>query len=79
VKTRVRRFAVVHPVGKPPFKDRAELHYRDNKELADQIAMYARSKWPMPQQIAVDVHAQHILINGQHRASYSIHEHRSNP
>ena len=38
VKARIKRFAVVWPVGRPPFKDRAELHYRDNKELADQLA-----------------------------------------
>jgi hypothetical protein len=79
VKTRVRRFAVVHPVGKPPFKTRPELHYRDNRELADQLTQYARTIWPAPQQIAVDVHASHILVNGVHRASYSIHEHRSQP
>lgn len=77
MKARIKRFAVVHLVGKPPFRERAELHYRDNKELADQIATYARTKWPMPQRIQVDVHAQHILVNGRHSASYSIHEHRS--
>lgn len=77
MKTRIRRFAVVQPVGRAPFRERAELHYRDNKELADQLATYARSKWPMPQQIQVDVHAKHILVNGHHSANYSLHERRS--
>lgn len=77
MKARIKRFAVVHPVGKPPFKDRAELHYRDNKELVDQLTRYCRTKWPLPQRIAVDTHAEHILVNGAHCASYSLHEHRA--
>lgn len=77
MKTRIKRFAVIHPVGHAPFKDRADLHYRDNRELAAQLTTYARSKWPQPQQIKVDVHAQHILVNGTHCANYSIHEYRS--
>lgn len=76
MKARVKRFAIVHPVGRAPFKDRAELHYRDNKELVRQLATYARSKWPLPQKIDIDVHAKHVLIDGQHRANFSIHEHR---
>lgn len=79
MKARVKRFAVVHPVGRAPFKDRAELCFRDNKELADQLATYARTKWPHPQRIQVDVHAGHILINGAHRANFSLHEHRTHP
>lgn len=77
MKARIRRFAVVHPLGRAPFRDRPELHYRDNKELAEQLTQYARTKWPAPQRIQIDVHAKHILINEVHRASYSIHEHRS--
>lgn len=77
MKTRIKRFAVVQPVGHRPYKDRAELHYRDNQELATQLATYARSKWPVPQQISVDVHANQILVDGQHRANFSIHEHRA--
>jgi len=77
VKARIKRFAVVWPVGRAPFKDRAELHYRDNKELADQLATFCRSKWRMPQRIDIDVHAGHVLINGAHCASFSIHEHRT--
>lgn len=77
MKARVKRFAVVHPVGKPPFRDRAELHYRDNKELAEQLTTYARTKWPAPQRIDIDTHANHILVNGRQVGSFSIHEHRS--
>lgn len=76
MKTRVRKFAVVHPVGHRPFKDRAELQFRDNRELAQQLSVYCRSKWPAPQKIDVDVHAAHILVNGNHVANFSLHEHR---
>lgn len=76
MKARIKRFAIVHPVGRAPFKDRAELHYRDNKELADQLATFCRSKWPMPQRIDIDIHAGHVLVDGNHRGSFSIHEHR---
>ena len=76
MKARIKRFAIVHPVGHRPFKDRAELQYRDNRELAEQLTRYCRSKWPMPQKIQIDVHAGHVLVNGAHRANFSIHEHR---
>ncbi|MFM9430032.1 hypothetical protein [Arthrobacter sp. MP_2.3] len=77
MKARVKRFAIVHPVGHRPYRDRAELNYRDNKELASQLATYARSKWPVPQQISVDIHSAQILVDGRHRANFSIHEHRA--
>lgn len=77
MKARIKRFAVIHPVGHRPYKDRAELHYRDNKELASQLATYARSKWPVPQKINVDLQSNQILVDGQHRANFSIHEHRA--
>ena len=76
-KTRVKRFAIVQPVGHRPYKDRADLHFRDNKELANQLSTFARSKWPVPQLIQVDLHAKQILVDGQHRANFSIHEYRA--
>lgn len=76
-RTRVKRFAIVQPVGHRPYKDRAALHFRDNKELATQLSTYARSKWPVPQEIQVDLHAKQILVDGQHRANFSIHEYRA--
>jgi hypothetical protein len=75
-KPRIKRFAVVQPIGHRPFKDRADLDFRDNAELATQLVMYARSKWPAPQQLAVDTHAQQILVDGTPRANYSLHEYR---
>ncbi|QAY16091.1 hypothetical protein SEA_ELESAR_40 [Arthrobacter phage Elesar] len=75
-KTRIQRFAVVQPIGRAPYKDRADLDYRDNAELATQLTMYARSKWPLPQRIDVDVHAKQIIVDGTPRANYSIHEYR---
>lgn len=77
MKARVKKFAVIQPVGHRPYKDRAELNFRDNHELAAQLATFARSKWPVPQQIRVDVHAKQILVDGLHRANFSIHEHRA--
>jgi len=76
MKARIKRFAVIQPVGKAPYKDRANLHYRDNQELTAQLATFARTKWPLPQQISVDLHARQILVDGQHRANFSIHEPR---
>lgn len=76
MKARIKRFAVIQPVGHAPYKDRANLDYRDNKELTAQLATYARTKWPVPQQISVDLHARQILVDGQHRANFSIHEPR---
>ncbi|KQR02508.1 hypothetical protein ASF72_10770 [Arthrobacter sp. Leaf141] len=76
MKARIKRLAVVHPVHGAPFKDRAIVQYRDNKELVEQLKTYCRSKWPLPQTIQVDVHAAHILIDGSHTASYSLVEPR---
>lgn len=76
-KTRIKRFAVVQPIGHRPFKDRADLHFRDNTELQAQLLTFARSKWPAPQALAVDVHAKQIIVNGTPRARYSIHEYRT--
>lgn len=75
-KTRIKRFAVVQPIGHRPFKQHADLDYRDNAELATQLTMFARSKWPMPQKVTVDTHAQQILVDGTPRANYSLHEYR---
>ena len=69
-------FAVVQPIGHRPFKDRADLHFRDNAELQAQLTTYARSKWPAPQALAVDTHAKQIIVNGIPSANYSLHEYR---
>lgn len=79
MKARIKRFAVVQPIGHRPYKDRADLHYRDNTELSAQLLTYARSKWPAPQALAVDVHARQIIVDGTPRANYSIHEYRPQP
>ena len=75
-KTRIKRFAVVQPIGHRPYKDHADLHFRDNAELTAQLLTFARSKWPVPQSLAVDTHAQQILVDGTPRANYSLHEYR---
>ena len=77
MKTRIKRFAVVQPIGHRPFKDRADLNYRDNSELSAQLLTYARSKWPAPQKLAVDTHAKQIIVDGSPRANYSLHEYRA--
>ena len=79
MKARIKRFAVVQPIGHRPYKDRADLHFRDNAELTAQLLTYARSKWPAPQALAVDVHAQQIIVNGSPAANFSIHEYRPKP
>lgn len=76
MKARIKRFAVVQPIGQKPYRERADLHFRDNLELATQLAIYARSKWPVPQKIAVDVHSEQIIVDGTPRANFSIHEYR---
>lgn len=75
-KPRIKRFAIVQPIGKPPYRDRANLDYRDNAELSMQLVMYARGKWPMPQKVTVDIHTKQILVDGTARANYSLHEYR---
>lgn len=79
MKARIKRFAVVQPIGHRPYKDRADLNFRDNAELSAQLLTYARSKWPAPQTLAVDVHAQQIIVNGSPAANFSIHEYRPQP
>jgi hypothetical protein len=75
-KVRIKRFAVVQPIGHRPYKDRADLDFRDTAELITQLTMYARSKWPAPQRIDVDVHSKQIIVDGTPRANYSLHEYR---
>lgn len=79
MKARVKMFAVVQPIGHRPYKDRADLHFRDNNELSAQLLTYARFKWPAPQALAVDVHAKQIIVDGTPRANYSLHEYRPAP
>lgn len=77
MKARIKRFAVVQPIGHRPFKDHADLHFRDNSELTAQLRVYARSKWPAPQKLAVDIHTHQIIVDGVPRANYSLHEYRA--
>ncbi|QSZ49379.1 hypothetical protein [Arthrobacter sp. D5-1] len=76
MKTRKRLFAVIQPIGHRPYKDRANLHFRDNSELTAQLTTYARTKWPVPQKVAVDIHAKQIIVDGTPRANFSLHEYR---
>lgn len=76
MKTRVKMFAMVWPVGKPPFHERPDLHFRSNNELAAQMLIVARRHWPEPQQLAIDVHAKEIIVNGTTRGKFSLHEPR---
>jgi hypothetical protein len=74
-KARVKRFAVVRPVGTKPFPERPDLVYRDNRELTDQLTNFAKQKWPAPQQVTVDVFASQIIVDGRVAGDYSLHEH----
>lgn len=77
MKARIKRFAIVQPIGHRPYRDRADLHFRDNAELTAQLTTFARSKWPAPQRIAVDTHARQIIVDGTPRANFSLHEYRT--
>lgn len=76
-RARVKLFAVVQPIGQRPFKEHADLHFRDNTELTAQLRTYAMRKWSAPQKVAVDVHAKQIIVDGTPRANYSLHEYRA--
>ncbi|WP_115790018.1 hypothetical protein [Arthrobacter silvisoli] len=76
-KARVKRFAVVRPIGTKPFPERPELCYRDNRELTEQLGNFAKQKWPAPQQVTVDVFAEQIIVDGRVAGDYSLHEHHS--
>lgn len=78
MKARVKMFAMVWPVGKPPFHERPDLQFRSNNELAAQMLVVARRHWPEPQQLAIDVHAKEIIVNGVTRGKFSLHEPRAN-
>lgn len=78
MKARIKRFAVIQPIGHRPFREVAALHYRDNAELQAQLKTYVRAKWPVAQVLAVDVHAKQIIVDGTPWANYSIHEYRPN-
>lgn len=68
---RTKARAVVHPINGAPFKPFADLNYRDNKELTDQLATYAKTKYPRAK-IQVDVSAKQIIVNGRLAAGYSL-------
>jgi len=76
VKARVKMFAMVWPVGRPPFHERPALNFRSNAELSFQMLAVARGHWPAPQDVAIDVHAQEIIVNGVVRGKFSLHEPR---
>lgn len=77
MKARVKMFAMVWPVGKPPFRERPDLHFRSNAELSAQMLVVAKRHWPEPQQVAIDVHAKDIIVNGVIRGKFSLHEPRA--
>lgn len=77
MKARTKMFAMVWPVGKPPFHERPDLHFRSNAELSAQMLVVAKRHWPAPQQVVIDVHAKEIIVNGITRGKFSLHEPRS--
>ena len=81
MKARVRKFALIQRVGKPPRKKKAELHFRVNRGRHGQLTTACRTTWPAPKVIHVEVHTGktegNILVNLVHVANYSIHDYRS--
>ncbi|MBO9706114.1 MAG: hypothetical protein J7474_11480 [Arthrobacter sp.] len=69
---RIECTATVNPIGKRPFPDRAQLSYRNDAELSEQLRKYAKHKWPEAYQIKVDTTTRTILINGRAVAHYHL-------
>jgi|GEM_PF-6305941 len=70
---RVECTATVNPIGKRPFQDRAQLSYRNDAELSEQLRKYAKHKWPEAYQIKIDTKTKTILVNGRELAHYHLH------
>jgi hypothetical protein len=75
--TRRRAIAYVHPTGHRPYRDPAQLHYRDNGELRAQLTQYIRSKWTTATRIDIDLGTREIFINGTVAAGFAITEPRT--
>ena len=73
MKARVKARAYIQPKGTRHYRDPAELHYRNNRELADQIATYAKTKWPTAQRVEVDLSTREILIDGRAAANFAVY------
>lgn len=67
---RITCTATVYPIGHRPMRDRAQLSYCSEGELADQLGKFARFKWPEARRIDVDVMTRTILVNGSPLAKY---------
>ncbi len=91
MKARIKRFAVVQPVGHRPLKDYPELQFRDARELADGLATWLKWYWQNRSKAEVDIDAYRIdvsvksktegqiMLNGTIWANYSLHVHRGTP
>ena len=73
---RKRLEAYIHPIGHRPFKEPAQLDYRDKSELCTQLKQYARGVWTTARRLDVDPRSQEILADGQVVAKYALHEPR---
>lgn len=75
--TRRRAIAYVHPTGHRPYREPAQLDFRDNGELKAQLTAYARSKWTTATRIDIDLGTNQILINGRVAAGFAITDPRT--
>lgn len=71
---RVRAEAYVQPKNHRPYKDPAQLHYRDNRELVQQLTTYVRTKWTTADRVDIDVRTMEVMVDGVAVANFAIHE-----
>lgn len=76
---RTRLDAYVNPKGHRPFKEPARLDFRDKAEQKAQLIGYARSRWPKARQIAIDLNAQEIVIDGRPAANFALYQPKEKP
>lgn len=91
MKARIKRFAVVQPIGHRPYKHYPDLEFRDARELADGLTTWLKWFWQNKTTTDIDVEAQRIdvsvksktegqiMLNGTIWANYSLHVHRGTP
>ncbi|ALV43135.1 hypothetical protein AU252_19855 [Pseudarthrobacter sulfonivorans] len=91
MKARIKRFAVVQPVGHRPLKEYPDLEFRDARELSDGMTTWLKWFWQNRSKADVDIDAYRIdvsvksktegqiLLNGDIWANYSLHIHRGTP
>ncbi|MEE2568582.1 hypothetical protein V1638_04115 [Pseudarthrobacter sp. J64] len=86
----VECFAVVQPMGRKPFREKPELRFRENRDLQNQLATFAKNTWyPRAGNVVVEVRRKtvekqvtitgEIIVDKIPVARYSLHPHVEQP